>query len=58
MSYIIILTSKSYILHERAENLFKSDRYPELDVSTVLGPDETSYYQSLIGVMRWLIKIE
>ena len=27
-------------------------------MSSVLGPDEASYNQSLIGVMRWIIKIK
>ena len=26
-------------------------------MSPVLGPDEASYYQSLIGVIRWMIEI-
>ena len=39
--------SKGYKLPRRAENPFETD-----DESPVLGPDEASYYQSLIGVMR------
>ena len=31
--------------------------YPELNISLVLGPDDASYYQALIGVMRWMIDI-
>ena len=30
---------------------------PELDVSTPLEPDLVSYYQSLIGIMRWMIEL-
>src|SRR5210317_1670439 len=33
-----------------------SDR-PELDVSAVLGTKEASYYQSLIGVLRWIVEL-
>ena len=31
---------------------------PELNMSPVLGQDEASYHQSLIGIMRWMIEIE
>ena len=48
---------EGYKLPKSADNQFKSDYCPELDVSLVLGPDEASYYQSLIGVMRWMIEI-
>ena len=41
----------------RAEDQFKSGYHHELDMSPVLGPDEMYYYQSLIGVMRWMIEI-
>ena len=42
---------------KRADNPFKSGYCPELYVALVLEPDEASYYQSLIGVMRWMIEI-
>ena len=42
---------------KRTDNPFESDYSPELDVLPVLGPQEVSYYQSLIGVMRWNIEI-
>ena len=41
----------------RAENPVKSVYCPQLDVKPVLGPDEVSYCQSLIGVMRRRIEI-
>ena len=49
--------SEGYKLLKRADNLFKSGYCPELDVSMVLRPDEASYFQYLIGVMRWMIAI-
>ena len=49
--------SKGYKLPKRADNLFESGYCPELDVYPVLGPHEASCYQSLIGVMRWMIEI-
>ena len=33
------------------------DNIPELDVPLVLGPNEASYYQFLVGVMRRVIEI-
>jgi hypothetical protein len=30
---------------------------PELDVSPVLSPDQASYYMSLIGILRWAVKL-
>ena len=50
--------SKGYNLPKRAENPFESGYCPELDMSPVLRPDEAFYYQSLIGVMRWMIEKE
>ena len=50
--YVARHLSKGYRLPKRADNPFKSDYCPELDVSPILGPDEESYYQFLIGVMR------
>ena len=46
-----------YRLPKRVENPFTVGYCPKLDVPPVLGPDETSYYQALIEVMRWIVKI-
>ena len=43
---------------KRAENPFSIGYCPELDVSPVLGPDETSYYQSLIRVMMLMVQLK
>ena len=48
--------SKDYRLPKQAKNPFFRG-YLELDVSPALGQDETHYYQPLIGVTRWTIKI-
>ena len=48
--------SKDYRLPKRADNPFKTGYCPIMDVSLVLGSDEASYYQSLRGVMRWMIE--
>jgi hypothetical protein len=30
---------------------------PELDTSDELSPEQSSYYQSLIGILRWIVEI-
>jgi hypothetical protein len=30
---------------------------PELDVSPELDPEDASYYQSLIGILRWIVEL-
>ncbi len=30
---------------------------PELDVSTVLQPEQANYYSSLIGILRWAVEL-
>jgi Reverse transcriptase (RNA-dependent DNA polymerase) len=51
-------------LREKGESLDKTARTPmrtsyspELDVSPELGPQDSSYYQSLIGVLRWMVEL-
>ena len=31
--------------------------HPELDISPELLPDEAAYYQSLIGILRWIVEL-
>ena len=51
-AYVAKHMSKEYNLPKRADNPFESGYSPKLDVSPVVGPDEASYSQSLIGIMR------
>ena len=46
-----------YKLPKKAPNPFPVGYKPELDVTTPLEPELASYYQSLIGVMRWMVEI-
>ena len=45
----------NYKLPKHAPNPFPMGYKPELDISTPLEPELASYYQSLIGVMRWIL---
>ncbi len=44
-------------LPKRAEAPFKSGYRPEIDVSRELAGEEASYYQSLIGILRWMVEL-
>ena len=35
----------------------RSTYRPELDVSEELSPSDASYYQSLIGILRWIVEL-
>ena len=30
---------------------------PEVDVTEELGPEDASYYHSLIGILRWIVEL-
>ena len=44
-------------LPKRADNPLPIGYMPELDVSPVLKPNLASYYQSQIGVLRWMVEL-
>jgi len=44
-------------LPKKAEAPFKSGYRPEIDVSQELTGEEASYYQSLIGILRWMVEL-
>jgi hypothetical protein len=46
-----------YTLPKKAENPFCMSYEPELDTSTPLDPNAASYFQTIIGVMRWMVEI-
>ena len=44
-------------LFKRASALFAPNYKPELDMSSELGPKQVTYYQSLVGVLQWMIEL-
>jgi hypothetical protein len=44
-------------LPQRADNPFPYDYYLELDLFEPLDPECSSFYQHLIGVMRWMVEL-
>ena len=44
-------------LNKRAKAPFPTGYHAELDVTPELGPEEANYYQSQIGVLRWMVEL-
>jgi len=47
----------NYALPKHAPNLFVGGYRPEIDITDALDPDQASYYQTLIGVIRWKVEL-
>jgi hypothetical protein len=50
-------TTVANILPSKSYRPFKTGYRPEIDVSPVLPPLQASYYQGLIGVLRWIYEL-
>jgi len=48
---------QTYFLPKRANAPFRNDYRPEIDVSAELSPEFAAYYQSLIGILRWMVEL-
>jgi hypothetical protein len=46
-----------YSISARKDNPFPVDYDPSTDLSDILDPDCSSFYQHLIGVMRWMVDL-
>ncbi len=46
-----------YLIPARADNPFPVDYDPSTDLSNILDPECSSFYQHLIGVMRWMVEL-
>jgi hypothetical protein len=46
-----------YSIPTRVDNPFPVDYDPSTDLSDILDPDCSSFYQHLIGVMRWMVEL-
>ena len=49
--------SDEYELIANAPNPFSLGYEPCMDVYPLLSPDEASYFQTIIGVMRWMVEL-
>ena len=55
--YLKSNTSVSWKVPAKAQMLMWVSYRPELDVSLELNHDDASYYQMLIGVLRWIVEL-
>lgn len=46
-----------YSMSKRDGSPMKNDYRPEIDDTPELGPKDAAYYQSLIGVLRWIVEL-
>ena len=44
-------------MYKVAPNPFEIHYDPDTDVTDLLPPDQASYYNSIIGVMRWMVEL-
>ncbi|KAL7460152.1 hypothetical protein ACHAXS_000616 [Conticribra weissflogii] len=51
------LSPSKYVQEAIPPNPFPTDYLPEPDTSPELPPEHTSYYQSLMGIYRWMIEL-
>ena len=51
------LKGKDESLPKRASAPFSANYRPEIDISSELHPTEAAYYQSLIGILRWIVEL-
>jgi hypothetical protein len=52
------LKRRDLVLLKREATPMSPNYSPEIDESDELGPEDATYYQSLIGVLRWIVEIE
>ena len=55
--YLNKIDNPKWKLPGKAETPMQSSYRPELDVTPELEPTMASYYQSLIGVLRWIVEL-
>ena len=51
------LNERGLKLPNKAETPIQTSYRPELDVTDTLDPTDLAYYQSLIGILRWMVEL-
>ena len=51
------LDKRKESLPKKAPAPFTSNYRPEIDISAELSPADAAYYQSLIGILRWIVEL-
>ena len=49
--------SNCWKMPNKADTPLTTTYRPELDVSRELNVDDATYYQSLIGILRWIVEL-
>ena len=52
------LTTQGSKLPNKAIAPFTTNYFPEIDISPELGITNAVYFQSLIGILRWIVELE
>jgi hypothetical protein len=56
-SYLAKQTRTTWKLPNKADTPMQTSYRPELDVTPELEPSDAAYYQSLIGILRWMVEL-
>ena len=56
-AYLNSEDSKHWKMPNKADTPLTTSYRPELDVSRELNVDDAAYYQSLIGILRWIVEL-
>jgi hypothetical protein len=56
-SYVSTKNEDRWKLPNKAETPLRTSYRPELDVTPELEPLEAAYYQSVIGILRWIVEL-
>ena len=51
------IKQRGLALNKKAQTPFTTDYSPEIDGSEILNDEDATYYQSLIGISRWIVEI-
>ena len=56
-AYLLTEDSKHWKMSNKADTPLTTTYRPELDVSRKLNETDAAYYQSLIGILRWIVEL-
>ena len=55
--YLLTEDSKHWKMPNKADTPLTTSYRPELDVSRALNETDAVYYQSLTGILRWIVEL-
>ena len=48
---------RGLVLNKKVQSPFTTNYSPEVDGSNMLNAEDATYYQSLIGILRWIVEM-